>query len=106
MHELSRAVPAGTGKRARGRNGRLLDAVLRDGPRALGGEEDVERTESGGRLPGADPAAVSERARTRGAGQLGTLGSGNHFIELERVERVFDEQAAEAFGLAEGQATV
>jgi tRNA-splicing ligase RtcB len=106
VHELSRAVPAGTGKSARGRNGHLLDAVLRDGPRALGGGEDVERTESEGCLPGADPAAVSERARTRGTGQLGTLGSGNHFIELERVERIFDERAADAFGLAEGQTTV
>jgi tRNA-splicing ligase RtcB (3'-phosphate/5'-hydroxy nucleic acid ligase) len=106
VHEVSRAVPAGAGKRAQGRNGRLLDAVLRNGPRALGGGEDVERTESQGCLPGADPAAVSERARTRGTGQLGTLGSGNHFIELERVDRIFDERAADAFGLAEGQATV
>jgi tRNA-splicing ligase RtcB len=107
VHEISRAVPAGTGKQVRGRNGGRLDAVLRDGPRALGGnEEDVERTESEGRLPGADPAALSERARTRGAGQLGTLGSGNHFVELQRVERIFDEDAAEAFGLAQGQVTV
>jgi tRNA-splicing ligase RtcB (3'-phosphate/5'-hydroxy nucleic acid ligase) len=49
---------------------------------------------------------VSARARERGAGQLGTVGSGNHFIELQRVEEVFDEGAAEAFGLASGQATV
>jgi tRNA-splicing ligase RtcB len=106
VHELSRTVPAGTGKHLGGRNGRLLDAVLRDGPLALGGGEDVERTESRGCLPGADPAAVSERARTRGTGQLGTLGSGNHFIELQRVDRIFDQRAADAFGLAEGQATV
>jgi tRNA-splicing ligase RtcB len=106
VHELSRAVPTGMGKRTRASNGRLLDAVLREGPRAIGAGEDVERTESGGCLPGADPGAVSERARARGTGQLGTLGSGNHFIELERVERIFDEQATDAFGLAEGQATV
>jgi tRNA-splicing ligase RtcB len=106
VHEISRAVPAGAGKSAPGRNGRLLDAVLREGPRALGDSDDIERTESGGRLPGADPAAVSERARTRGAGQVGTLGSGNHFVELQQVERILDPQAAESFGLAEGQVTV
>jgi tRNA-splicing ligase RtcB len=106
VHEISRAVPAGAGKGAPARNGRLLDAVMRDGPRALGDSDDIERTESGGRLQGADPAAVSERARARGAGQVGTLGSGNHFVELQKVERILDPQAAESFGLAEGQVTV
>src|SRR5581483_8199805 len=112
VHELSRAVPAGAG-----REGPLelaaaeLDGVLREGPRALvargvGREDDLERTESGGRLPGADPAAVSARARERGRGQLGTVGSGNHFVEVQRVDRVFDRDAAAAFGLAEGQVTV
>ncbi len=109
VHELSRRIPAGTG-----RGGPLdlgpkeLDAVLRDGPRALQGvaAEDVRRTESEGRLPGADPAAVSERARLRGHGQVGTLGSGNHFLEVQRVDEVFDPAAAEAFGLAAGQVTV
>ncbi len=57
-------------------------------------------------MPGADPNAVSERARLRGASQLGTLGSGNHFIELQRVERIYDRTAATAFGLREGQITV
>ena len=81
------------------------------GPRALvdrgiGREDDLERTESQGCLPGADPAAVSARAHERGAGQLGTLGAGNHFIELQRVDHVFDPAAAAAFGLAEGRLTV
>jgi tRNA-splicing ligase RtcB len=112
VHEISRAVPAGTGRGGRLElHGAELDRVLRDGPRALlarglGTEEDVERTESAGRLPGADPGLVSERARLRGAGQLGTLGSGNHFVELQRVEHVLDRAAAEAFGLSEGQVTV
>jgi len=112
VHEISRAVPAGTG-----RHGPLklaspeLDAVLREGPRALvargiGREDDLERTESQGCLPGADPAAVSVRAHERGAGQLGTVGAGNHFIELQRVADVFDATAAEAFGLSEDQITV
>src|SRR5712691_8883940 len=92
VHEISRAVPAGAGKTAgRARRGAELDAVLRDGPQSLAGADDLERTESRGCLPGADPAAVSERARERGAGQLGTMGSGNHFVEVQRVAHIFDE---------------
>jgi tRNA-splicing ligase RtcB (3'-phosphate/5'-hydroxy nucleic acid ligase) len=107
VHEISRAVPAGAGKtKGRARRGAELDRVLREGPRALGASEDLERTESEGCLPGADPAAVSDRAHERGAGQLGTMGSGNHFVELQRVARVFDERAAEAYGLREDQVTV
>jgi tRNA-splicing ligase RtcB len=111
---ISREVPAG-----RNRDGPVslrrnadLDAVLSDGPsflvssRGIGTSEDVERTESQGRLEGADPAVVSERARRRGADQLGTMGSGNHFVELQRVEAVFDAGAADAFGLRPDQVTV
>jgi tRNA-splicing ligase RtcB (3'-phosphate/5'-hydroxy nucleic acid ligase) len=112
VHEFSRSIPAGAG-----REGPLslpraaLDDVLWDGPSALvargiGRQEDVERTESEGCLPGADPSAVSARAHERGAGQLGTEGAGNHFVELQRVEHVFDPRAAEAFGLAAGQLTL
>jgi tRNA-splicing ligase RtcB len=85
--------------------------VLRDGPRALldlgiGSEADLAHTESSGRLPGADPEAVSERARERGHDQLGTMGAGNHFCEVQRVDRVIDAAVAEAFGLRAGQLTV
>jgi tRNA-splicing ligase RtcB (3'-phosphate/5'-hydroxy nucleic acid ligase) len=113
VHEISRAVPAGTGREGGlVLRGAQLDDVLVEGPRALveahgiGTPDDLERTESGGRLPAADPAAISERARERGAGQLGTVGSGNHFIELQEVERIFDEAAADAYGLRQGQVTV
>ena len=107
VHEISRAVPAGAGKEAgRARRGADLDRVLLEGSGAVGSTEDVELTESGGRLPGADPDAVSSRARERGAGQLGTMGSGNHFVEVQRVDRVFDAGAADAFGLRQGQVTV
>ncbi len=112
VHEISRAIPAGTGKHGSLRlSWPQLNAVLREGPRALvargiGCDDDVERTESEGCLPNADPAAVSARARERGAGQLGTVGSGNHFIELQEVEQVFDPDAADAFGLAEGRLTI
>jgi len=112
VHEISRAIPAGTGKRSRSTLSESeLDAVLRQGPQALvargvGREDDLERTESLGCLPGADPAVVSSRAHERGAGQLGTAGAGNHFVELQRVARILDGTAAGAFGLVEGQITV
>jgi tRNA-splicing ligase RtcB (3'-phosphate/5'-hydroxy nucleic acid ligase) len=105
VHEISRAVPAGAGKTKRGA-GPALDDVLREGPQGFARTEDVERTESRGCLPGADTEAVSDRARTRGAGQLGTMGSGNHFVELQQVEHVFDERAAESYGLRPHQVTV
>jgi tRNA-splicing ligase RtcB (3'-phosphate/5'-hydroxy nucleic acid ligase) len=113
VHEISRCVPAGTGRGGALRlGGAKLHRVLRGGSRVLvadhgiGLEEDVERTESRGCLSGADPAVVSPRARERGSGQLGTLGSGNHFVELQRVEAVFDQAAADAYGLRPGQVTV
>ncbi|MCA9618435.1 MAG: RtcB family protein [Myxococcales bacterium] len=70
------------------------------------GEDDVAHCEEGGCLRGADPDAVSDRARTRGHDQVGTLGSGNHFLEVQRVDAIYDEEAAEAFGLFAGQITV
>ncbi len=113
VHELSRTVPVGPGHHGAIRlAGAAFDRVLTDGPsalvheRGLGTERDVAYTESGGQLSNADPAMVSERARVRGGDQLGTLGSGNHFIEVQRVERIHDEEAARAFGLHEGQVTV
>src|SRR3989440_10619536 len=94
VHEISRRVPVGMGGRGgdRGVKGVKLDRVLQDGPRALledlglGTSRDLHFTESGGRLDGAEPAAMSARARERGSRQLGTLGSGNHFIELQRLD--------------------
>ncbi len=107
VHEISRSVPAGAGKGGARAHGPELERVLADGSRAVAErDDDVELTESSGRLAGADPADVSERAKRRGAGQLGTMGSGNHFVELQRVEDVLDERAASAFGLRRGQATV
>jgi tRNA-splicing ligase RtcB len=112
VHELSRAIPAGQGRGGSLRvTGAELDAVLRNGPRALlqrgiATEEDLEHTESGGTLPGADPAKVSDRARRRGADQLGTLGAGNHFVEVQHVRRILDPVVARAFGLDDDQVTV
>jgi tRNA-splicing ligase RtcB len=72
----------------------------------FGTDEDIEHTEDFGALPGADPDIISERALTRGLKQLGTLGSGNHFLEVGVVEEIFHPEAANAFGLFQGQVTV
>jgi tRNA-splicing ligase RtcB len=106
VHEISRAVPAGAGKQTGRGRAAELERILQDGSSAVGSETDVEHTESRGCLPGADPAAVSARAKERGAGQLGTMGSGNHFVEVQRVDRIFDPEAATAYGLRAGQVTV
>jgi tRNA-splicing ligase RtcB len=113
VHAISRELPAGASKDGGlSLSGSALDRVLAEGPRALverhgiGTAEDVELTESAGCLEGADPSSVSERARSRGRTQLGTMGSGNHFVELQRVDVVHDDDAAAAYGLREGQVTV
>ncbi|OGR69158.1 MAG: RNA-splicing ligase RtcB [Elusimicrobia bacterium GWC2_61_19] len=72
----------------------------------LGRPEDIIYAESGGAMSGANPHAVSARALERGRGQLGTLGSGNHFLEVQEVTDIYDEAAARAFGLFKGQITV
>lgn len=88
-----------------------LDLVLRDGVRfplskGVGWDEDVDVCEDSGRLESADPATVSDRAKERGAPQLGSMGAGNHFVEVQHVDEVADAPAAERFGLAEGQVVV
>jgi len=69
-------------------------------------ERDLEHTEEGGRLVGADPDRISERAYKRGSKQLGTLGSGNHFLEVARVDEIYDSKLADGLGLELGQVTV
>jgi tRNA-splicing ligase RtcB len=88
-----------------------LDRIMEQGAgwalkRGLASENDLERTEERGRIEGADPGKVSQRARKRGEDQVGTLGAGNHFIEVDMVEEVFDEVAAQRTGLFPGQVTV
>jgi tRNA-splicing ligase RtcB len=109
---LFRDVPCGVGE---GGNLKLdrgeLEKVARQGARwmverGFGNESDIEHCEDGGCYPGAKPEVVSDRAFSRGRDQLGTLGSGNHFLELQVVERVFAEEAAAAFGLSRGQVVI
>jgi tRNA-splicing ligase RtcB len=114
LAQLFRDVPTGVGSSAAipRLSPRELDAVLVQGARwafARGftaSSSDLAHCEEGGALAGADPQAVSDRARERGADQLGTLGSGNHFLELDVVAEVFDEAAALAFGLVPGDLAI
>ncbi len=110
--ELFRKVPSGMGK-----GGKLklsikeLDAVLNGGAPAVvkmgfGTETDIQYLESFGCIDFADAGAVSARAKERGKNQLGTIGSGNHFVEVDRVELLYDHAAAKALGLFHGQIVV
>jgi tRNA-splicing ligase RtcB (3'-phosphate/5'-hydroxy nucleic acid ligase) len=109
---LFAAVPSGIGaSTGRRLTSRELDSVLLDGARWAahrddGSVDDLERTEEGGRLAAADPGCVSPRAGQRGADQLGTLGSGNHFLELDAVDEIYDPAAAGVLGLFASQVVV
>lgn len=109
---IFQAVPSGVG-----RGGPIkfkeaeLDLILKKGAgRAVelgfGSADDLEFCEEQGSMPGAEPACVSEHAKKRGRDQLGTLGSGNHFLEIQRVDKIFYPEAAQVFNLKEGQITV
>lgn len=110
--ELLRAIPSGVGSKSHRRlTEDELETVMVQGARwavsaGYGREADLDATEERGVMQGADPGAVSERARERGLPQLGSLGSGNHFCEIGWVAEVYDETVAAAFGLSEGQITV
>ena len=88
-----------------------LDQVLHEGSRWMMGEgyasrDDLDRTEEFGRIPSADATFVSDRARERGRNQLGTLGAGNHFIEVDKIAEVFDQATAARLGLYSGNVAV
>ncbi|RJQ31903.1 MAG: RtcB family protein [Actinobacteria bacterium] len=112
MHELSRNISYGIGGHGKVRLSQLqLEEVLYRGvPWAVshgyGLDDDIEYCEQNGRLDTAEPNKVSERAFQRGANQLGTLGSGNHFLEVQELTQILDNNAASIFGLFEGQLLV
>ncbi len=112
MDTLYYTVPSGVGSTGSLKlSKRELKAVCRKGAlwaveEGYGSQEDLKHTESGGCLPDADFSLVSKKAYERGRDQLGTLGSGNHFLEVQVVEQVFNPSLAEAMGLFEGQVTV
>ncbi len=112
-HEIVRNVPVGVG---RGNKEKIsdseLDEIMRKGvnwavEKGYGTKEDIERTEDNGCIKGADPDKVSQRAKSRGRNQLGSLGAGNHFIDVQEVEEIYDKEIAKVFGLErEGQIVV
>ncbi len=112
VNALFQHVPSGVGSRGALKLSRSDEKrVLVEGARwavknGYGSQGDLESMEDGGCLPGADPEAVSERALERGKDQVGTLGSGNHFLEVEIVEEIFDRDVASALGIEVGQVAV
>jgi tRNA-splicing ligase RtcB (3'-phosphate/5'-hydroxy nucleic acid ligase) len=113
MDGLDRGVPRGAGQGGTWTlSGKAeLERVLLDGARYAverghGVPRDLERCEDGGAVTDADPGQVSERAVERGLGQVGSLGSGNHFLEVQAVDEVYDHEVASAFGVHEGQVCV
>jgi tRNA-splicing ligase RtcB len=108
--QLQRDIPAGVGasRAIAALQRREVEAVLQHGAawaveRGFGTPADLERTEEGGCLAWAEPDRVSDKALGRGSDQVGTLGSGNHFVEVDRVDEIFDAARARAFGLFAGQ---
>ena len=110
---IFRNVPSGVGSTGKVRLGfDELDRVLNEGAEwavrnGFGWEDDLDHIESRGRIPWADSSKVSRRAKSRGAPQLGTLGAGNHFLEIQVVDKIYNPSVAKAIGLEEeGQVTV
>jgi len=112
LYELARNVPKGVGSHGLLRLSRgEMEKALTGGVKwaigqGYGWKEDADFIEEGGVLAGADPNKVSERAFQRGKDQLGTLGAGNHFLEIQELVEIFDERVARAFGLYPGQLVV
>jgi tRNA-splicing ligase RtcB (3'-phosphate/5'-hydroxy nucleic acid ligase) len=113
VNELFRSIPSGLGSQGAVKlTESNLDELLVEGVKwaiehGYGWKQDAEVCEEGGRMVGADPKGVSDMARKRGSPQLGSLGSGNHFLEIQKVNMIYDERAARAMGITqEGQLTV
>jgi tRNA-splicing ligase RtcB len=113
VDELFKTIPSGMGKTGSVKLTRSsLDEFLVEGvdwaiDNGYGLDQDADVCEEGGRMVGADPGRVSETAKKRGLNQLGSLGSGNHFLEIQKIDKILDDRAAAAMGLNEiGQVTI
>lgn len=112
IDNLFEAVPSGLGSTGRlhASDAQLTESFIAGAKWAVdegyGVKDDLLHCEENGGMKGADPSQVSVKARKRGRPQLGTIGSGNHFLEIQRVEEIFDEEKAKRFGLFKGQVTV
>lgn len=111
-HDMNREIPSGVGRGGRLKlNAAQIDQVLKKGVKWMiqegyGENDDKNYIESGGALENADPNAVTDHAKKRGRDQLGTMGAGNHFVEIDVIDKVFEEEIAKAFGLYENQIVV
>ena len=113
VNNLFRNIPTGVGASGaiKKLSSKELKNILKKGSHwavenGFGDPDDIYYTEENGKLPDADPEAVSERAIERGLDQAGTLGSGNHFLEVDVVDEIFNENIASAFGLFKGQLVI
>src|ERR671912_533932 len=112
VNELFNSIPSGVGSEGAIKLTRSeLDELLIEGvdwaiEHGYGYKEDSEVCEEKGRMIGANPESVSDTARKRGSPQLGSLGSGNHFLEIQQIQEIFDENAAKVMGLEKGKITV
>lgn len=112
LAQLFRDIPAGLGGKSQLRLSRdeLAEVLVKGSSWALENgmavKKDIERTEENGRMKQADPHVVSDRAYSRGLPQLDTLGSGNHFLEIQKVDEIYDEKIAKAFGISKKSVTV
>lgn len=112
LKNLFRDIPSGLGKGSKFQiNEKNLNKVLKEGSRILvemgfGDKEDISHTEELGKIHGADPEDLSKKAKRKGIGQLGTLGAGNHFLEFQFVEKIFNKKAARIFGIKKNQILV
>jgi len=109
---LYQEIPSGVGSKGKIRLGRdderkvLLKGAQWAVENGIGEASDLEKIESGGMIEGADPSMISDRAYERGRAQQGTLGSGNHFLEIQYIDEIYDEKAANVLGLSMNQVTV
>jgi len=108
LTELNKNIPSGVGK-----GGEYLfseqemNEILKEGAeylvnkKSLGTQDDLKKTEENGKIKNADPSKVSQKAKARGKNQLGTMGAGNHFVEIQEVDQIYDKKRAEKFGILE-----
>jgi len=107
LHDLKRTIPSGVGRGGERHSPEEIKEVLLKGSewaleKGFAIKDDLERTEENGRMQEAEPRYVSQKAISRGLPQLGTLGAGNHFIDIQVIEEVFDSEIAKVFGLKKG----
>jgi len=111
IHDIKRTIPSGVGRGGERYSKETIKKVLIEGSKwavenHFGTKEDLERTEENGRMNGANPKYVSDRAILRGVPQLGSLGAGNHFVDILVVDEIYDNDAAKVFGLQKGNIVI